>query len=208
MDSDQRVNAVIEAVRRWLQRVVVGMNLCPFAKRELVKDRIRFVVTDAPSEDRLLAALQSELQRLESDAAIETTLLIHPHVLQAFCDYNQFLDVADQLLVQMQLDGVYQIASFHPDYQFAGTAPDAAENYSNRSPYPLLHLLREDSLEHAIAGYPDVEQIPARNIALMNATGRKSLHAMLQSCVLDAMNPAAADATPVDAEYPHNNGAA
>lgn len=194
---------IIASVRSWVLGLVINLNLCPFAKRELVKDRVRFVVTDAASEDRLLAALQSELQRLESDDTIETTLLIHPHVLQDFCDYNQFLDVADQLLAQMQLDGVYQIASFHPDYQFAGTAPDAAENYSNRSPYPLLHLLREDSLEHAIAGYPDVEQIPQRNIERLNAIGRESLHGMLQSCVL-----AAPDTTPVDAEYPHDNGAA
>jgi hypothetical protein len=174
---------VIETVRLWVQRLVVDLNLCPFAKRELVKNRVRFMVSDARSEEQLLAALQAELERLERDAAIETTLLIHPHVLQHFYDYNQFLDVADQLLVQMQLDGVYQIASFHPQYQFAGTMPDDAENYSNRSPYPLLHLLREDSLERAIASYPDVEQIPERNIALMNRLGSDKLKALLDSCV-------------------------
>lgn len=174
---------VIEAVRLWVQRLVVDLNLCPFARRELVKNRVRFIVTDAQNEEQLLRALQVELEQLERDTAIETTLLIHPQVLQHFYDYNQFLDVADQLLVQMRLDGVYQIASFHPEYQFAGTAPDAAENYSNRSPYPLLHLLREDSLERAIASYPDVGQIPTRNIALMNSLGNDKLKALLDSCV-------------------------
>src|SRR3546814_12178711 len=107
------------------------------------------MVTDAQTEELLLAALRSELELLERDASIETTLLIHPRVLEHFYDYNQFLDSADQLLERMQLDGVYQIASFHPEYQFAGTAPDAAENYSNRAPYPLLHLLREASRSEA-----------------------------------------------------------
>lgn len=183
LETDERLNEiVIETVRLWVQRLVVDLNLCPFAKRELVKNRVRFVVSDAQGEEQLLVALQTELERLECDPSIETTLLIHPHVLQHFYDYNQFLDSADQLLEQMQRDGVYQIASFHPHYQFADTAPDDADNYSNRSPYPLLHLLREDSLERAIAGYPDVEQIPERNIALMNRLGTNTLKALLDSC--------------------------
>ena len=213
LETDRRLSEiVIETVRLWVQRLVVDLNLCPFAKRELVKNRVRFVVSDAQSEEQLLLALQTELERLERDASIETTLLIHPHVLQHFYDYNQFLDSADRLLVQMQLDGVCQIASFHPQYQFAGTAPDDAENYSNRSPHPLLHLLREDSLERAIAGYPDVEQIPIRNIALMNATGKQAMQILLESCLIDAKIPAGPDATPARTECPwaitdHNTGA-
>jgi hypothetical protein len=174
-------NEYIEATRLWVQRLVVDMNLCPFAKRELVKERVRFAITAATTEAQLLAALRAELERLQSDPSIETTLLIHPQVLQDFHDYNQFLDAADGLLVDMQLDGVYQIASFHPHYQFAGTAADDAENYTNRTPYPLLHLLREDSLERAIASYPDVDGIPERNIALMRRLGRDALQQLLAS---------------------------
>lgn len=169
---------IITAVRQWVESFVVAMNLCPFAKRELLKERVRFVSTPAASEEALLVALQEELLLMEADAAIETTLLIHAQVLQDFYDFNDFLDIADRLLVQMGLDGVYQIASFHPDYQFGGTQPDDAENYTNRSPYPVLHILREDSLEHAIAGYPDVDDIPERNIALMNELGRDKLQAL------------------------------
>ena len=170
-------------VRRWVEELVVGLNLCPFAKRELVNNRIRFVVTQSIGEEQLLAALQTELSLLNNDESIETTLLIHPDVLQDFFDYNQFLDKADQLLLQMGLEGVYQIASFHPDYQFAGTAVEDAENYTNRSPYPLLHILREASLERTIAAYPDVEQIPVRNIETMNKLGRDKLQALLQGCL-------------------------
>lgn len=174
-------NEYIAAIRLWVQRLVVDMNLCPFAKRELVKGRVRFAVTAATTEAQLLAALRAELERLRSDPSIETTLLIHPQVLQDFHDYNQFLDATDGLLVDMQLDGICQIASFHPHYQFAGTTADDAENYTNRTPYPLLHLLREDSLERAIASYPDVDGIPERNIALMQRLGRDALQQLLAS---------------------------
>ena len=173
---------IIAAARHWVETVVVGMNLCPFAKRELVKARVRFVTTDASNEEELLMALQAELVLMNTDSAIETTLLIHANVLQDFYDFNDFLDLADGLLVQMKLEGIYQIASFHPDYQFGGTAPEDAENYTNRSPYPVLHLLREESLERAIADYPDVDDIPERNIALMNELGKDKLKALLNAC--------------------------
>jgi hypothetical protein len=172
----------VRAVRRWVEGFIVELNLCPFAGREMVRNRIRFVVTESTTEEQLLAALATEFALLNDDAAVETTLLIHPDVLQDFFDYNQFLDSADQLLVQMGLEGVYQVASFHPDYQFSGTAADDAENYTNRSPYPLLHILREASLERSIAAYPDVEQIPVRNIELMRRLGREKLQALIQGC--------------------------
>ena len=155
----------------------MGLNLCPFAGQELLRERIRFVVSRARSDEDLLTTLQTELELLNSDAEIETILLIHPGVLQSFNDYNQFLDYADSLLQQLDLEGVYQIASFHPDYQFDGTAPDDAENYTNRSPFPMLHLLREQSLERALAEYPNPEQIPLRNIELMKNLGPKKLKA-------------------------------
>ncbi len=174
---------IVRCVQQWVETVVVDLNLCPFAKRELVKGRVRFAVCDAATEEALLSALQNELDLLENDSAIETTLLIHPQVLLDFSNYNQFLDYADQLLVAMKLDGIYQIASFHPDYQFQGAGPDDAENYSNRSPFPMLHLLREDSLEKVIAEYADVDDIPARNIALMKDMGRERLSSLLQACL-------------------------
>src|SRR6056297_2265530 len=174
---------IISATRKWVEDVVVGYNLCPFAKRELVRNRVRFVVSEAKTEDELLQALHSELQRLEDEPEIETTLLIHPGVLQDFGPYNEFLDAADGLLAYLDMEGVYQIASFHPDYQFAETEPDAAENYTNRSPFPMLHLLREASLEAAIDSYPDVDGIPEKNIELMNELGSDKMRSILHSCL-------------------------
>lgn len=173
---------ILASVRQWVESFVVDMKLCPFAERELVKNRVRFAVTEATTEEQLLMALQAELALLNKDPSVETTLLIHPKVLQDFADYNQFLDHADRLLAQMGLEGVCQIASFHPDYQFAGTGPDDAENYTNRSPYPVLHIIREESLEHAIADFPDVDQVPVHNIELMKRMGRDKLQALLQAC--------------------------
>ena len=169
-------------MRKWVATFVVDLNICPFAKKEMAKKRVRFAVTEAATEEQLLVALETELDLLNADPAIETTLLIHPGTMQDFSDYNQFLDLAEGLLVQMELENIYQIASFHPDYQFAGTAPGDAENYTNRSPYPVLHLLREDSLDRVLSDTQDADQIPLRNIALMNTMGEDKLHALLQAC--------------------------
>lgn len=158
------------------------MNLCPFAKRELTRNRVRFALTVAETEEALLMALQAELELLNSNTAIETTLLIHVNVLQDFDDYNQFLNYTDKLLRQTGLEGVYQIASFHPHYRFDGTGSDDAENYTNRSPYPMLHIIREESLAGVIAESANVDQIPARNIALMNKLGQARLRTLLQAC--------------------------
>ncbi|MBW7470683.1 DUF1415 domain-containing protein [Marinobacter sp. M216] len=177
---------VINATRKWVEDVVVGYNLCPFAKRELVRDRVRFAVSDAADEDALLQALHSELQRLNDEPEVETTVLIHPGVLQDFAAYNEFLDAADGLLAYLEMEGIYQIASFHPDYQFEGTEPDSAENYTNRSPYPMLHLLREASLEAAIDSYPDVNGIPDRNIELMEQLGADKMRKTLANCLKDS----------------------
>lgn len=182
-DEIENEEQVVLAVRKWVETLVVGMNLCPFAKRELVKNRVRFVATAATTQEQLLQVLRAELELLNTDSAIETTLLIHPDVLQNFYDFNDFLHDADSLLVEMEEEGIYQIASFHPDYRFGGTSPSDAENYTNRSPYPVLHLLREDSLERVIADYPNVDDIPQRNIELMNELGRDKLQALLKSCL-------------------------
>jgi hypothetical protein len=173
---------ILATVRAWVDTLVVGLNLCPFAKRELVAARVRFVATDASTQEQLLTALYAELALLNADDSIETSLLVHPEVLTDFLDYNDFLDLVDMLIEDMGLDGVIQIASFHPDYQFGGTQIDDAENYTNRAPYPLLHLLREASLERAIESHPDVAAIPERNIALMNSMGTDKLKSLLKDC--------------------------
>lgn len=181
-------NAVLAATRRWVSEVVIGLNLCPFARRELVNERIRFVATDANSEEALLMALQEELMHLDQHPEVETTLLVHPAVLADFMEYNDFLAAAEGLIEHLELDGIYQLASFHPDYQFGGTQPDDAENYTNRSPYPMLHLLREDSLERAIAGYPGTESIPEQNIDLMNRLGAGHMRDLLAFALRPASN--------------------
>jgi hypothetical protein len=183
VDDFLKDSEITGSVRRWVESFVVDMNLCPFAKRELINNRIRFALTAAQTEEELLTALQAEFELLDSDTSIETTLLIHAKVLQDFYDYNQFLDYADKLLLQMGLEGIYQIASFHPHYQFGNTDPDAAENYTNRSPYPMLHIIREESIARAIADSPNLDQVPARNIALMNQLGKDRLRALMQACI-------------------------
>ena len=181
--ADQlQVDNIAGSVRNWVDSFVVDMNLCPFAKRELTNKRVRFSVTEASNEVQLLTALQAELELLNNDSSVETTLLIHPNLLRDFCHYNQFLDQADSLLLQINLEGVYQIASFHPHYQFDGSSADDAQNYTNRSPYPLLHLLRETSIERAIAAVTDIEQVPVRNTALMNKMGQSRLHQLWLAC--------------------------
>ena len=185
MDDFLKDSEITGSVQRWVESFVVELNLCPFAKRELIQNRIRFALTAAQTEEELLTALQAEFELLDSDTSIETTLLIHAKVLQDFYDYNQFLDYADKLLLQMGLEGVYQIASFHPHYQFGNTGPDAAENYTNRSPYPMLHIIREESITRAIADSPHLDQVSARNIKLMNQLGKDRLRALMQACITD-----------------------
>lgn len=165
------------AIRAWIERVIIGFNLCPFAKPVYDRERIRYVVSGAQTPDALLDDLERELRTLVATApdTVETTLLIHPQVLTAFLDYNDFLDVADEAVERLELAGVVQIASFHPDYQFAGTRADDVTNYTNRSPYPVLHLLREASVEKAIAAFPDAGEIPERNIETMRRLGLRRL---------------------------------
>lgn len=169
----------------WVQRVVIALNLCPFAGREVDAGRVRYCVTSADSKLLLLQALEAEIHHLRSCRDIATSLLIHPQVLQDFDDYNQFLDLAEGLLDSCGAIGELQIASFHPDYRFAGTAADDAENYSNRSPYPMLHLLREADVENAIAHHPEPDAISGRNIAQLKRLGSEHLVRLLASCRTD-----------------------
>jgi len=170
-------------VQQWLETIIIDLNLCPFAKRELLKNRIKFTVTQAHDNTELLNSLLNELVFLEQHLDTETTLLIHPNVLTDFYDYNDFLDKADQLLLDHGYDGTFQIASFHPNYQFANTGADDNENYTNRSPYPLLHILREQSLDDAIGSYGDTSTIPQRNIDLMNELGIEKIQALFKACL-------------------------
>ena len=161
----------IELVSRWVEQAVLGLGLCPFAGDPWHTGRVRLTVTKAESEKQLLHDLRIELATLdETDPELlETTLLIIPNLLRHFEDYNQFLALADKLCETHGWAGRFQIASFHPDYQFKGTKPDAPENLTNRSPYPLLHVLRESSVRQALKEFPNSDQIPSTNIATLRA---------------------------------------
>lgn len=167
----------IAATELWLEEIVVGLNLCPFAKHAL--GSIEFCLSEARDEQHLLVDLEQACFKLKDDSSVETLLLIHPDVLQGFDAYNQFLAYVDSLLKAMQLEGEIQVASFHPDYQFADTDFDSAENFTNRSPFPMLHLLREASVERAIHSYTDIDTIPQRNIERMQELGSAYLKSRL-----------------------------
>lgn len=176
MDGDLQpidTEKVIAATRSWLERAVIGLNLCPFAKSAHVNQRIRYVVSGATTKPELLADLTTELRALQSEdpAICETTLLIHPSVLTEFVEYSQFLRAADKSLVRQGLADEFQLASFHPDYQFGEAGPDDIENYTNRSPYPMLHLLRETSITRAVAAFPDAAMIYDKNIETLHRLG-------------------------------------
>jgi uncharacterized protein len=164
----------IAHTRHWLEACVIGLNLCPFAKAPYTKNKIRFVVSAAIDEESLLQTIDEELTLLENTPMddIETTLIIHPEVLRDFFDYNEFLSSAEALLTERDLDGEIQIASFHPDYQFSGTRKDDPTNNTNRSPYPMLHLLREDSIDRALESDQDADQIIERNTQTMRELGQ------------------------------------
>ena len=169
----ENADAVIAATRQWLERAVIGLNLCPFAKAVHVKQQIRYVVSTAQTPDALLDELEKELAFLDAadPALTDTTLLIVPQQFHEFLDFFFFLNEADALLKRMQLEGVLQIASFHPRFEFAGNDPDDIANCTNRSPYPTLHLLREASLDRAVAAFPDAADIYERNIETLEKLG-------------------------------------
>ena len=164
---------IVAATRLWLERSVIGLNLCPFAESAYRADRVRFRVSEQRSASALLDDLRSELLELQAADPLrcETSLLIHPWVLTDFIEYNDFLDVCEAAIVELGLEGELQVASFHPRYRFAGTQSEDIENYTNRSPYPMLHLLREASIERAVAAVPDPGEIYRRNIRTLRELG-------------------------------------
>lgn len=194
--NEIRTTQVQEAVRRdmvaWLERVVIGLNLCPFAKSVHVKGQIHWVVSTAHDTSGLRNTLREELLALAASDPVQrdTTLLMAPCCLEDFLDFNDFLDEADALLDELDLHGVLQIASFHPRYQFAGTAPDDITNHSNRAPYPTLHLLREDSIDRAVEAYPEAEVIFERNMQVLQQLGAAGWEAL---GIVRSVTPGATD---------------
>lgn len=172
--------AVISAMREWIEKAVIGLNLCPFAKAVYVKNQVRYVVSHAPHLDGLLEDLDRELDFLAAadPEAVDTTLLIHPTLLPDFLDFNDFMQLAEAALEEHGLDGVIQIASFHPAFQFEGTEPDDLGNYTNRAPFPTLHLLREASIDRAVAAFPEAETLYALNIETLRTLGHAGWQAL------------------------------
>ena len=178
----------IAETRAWVDRIVIGLNLCPFAKAVQTRRQVRYVASLAADPDTLLATLCDELTALaEADPEeIDTTLLVHPGVLLDFADFNDFLAAADAAVQALGYDGVLQVASFHPQYRFAGTADDDITNATNRSPHPTLHLLREDSISRAVAAFPQPEAIYENNMHTLETLGAAGFAALRAQCKRDA----------------------
>jgi uncharacterized protein len=174
-DTEASAQVAIADTQRWLERAVIGLNLCPFAKAVHVKGLIHYAVSDAATAAELLADLKNELNSLVAGVSIayDATLLIAPYCLQDFLDFNDLLGKADKLIARMKLEGIIQLANFHPQYQFAGTEPDDITNFTNRAPYPTLHLLRETSIDQAVEAFPEAEAIFEVNMETMERLGLK-----------------------------------
>ena len=178
MNSDD----IIAQTKSWVETVVVGCHFCPFAKRELERDTVRYVVIDEVKIEHCLERLYDECVYLDSNDGIETTLIIFSKTFVTFENFLTAVDMSEQLLTQYEYEGIYQLASFHPNYCFAGSDDNDAANYTNRSPFPMLHLLRENSLEKALENYPDPEQIPNRNVEKARTLGLDIMKAKLDKC--------------------------
>ena len=172
----------VTQTRAWVEHAVIGLNLCPFAKAPQVKGLVRYVQSEATDPAALLTDLMDELQRLAKapPERLETTLLVHPKVFTDFADFNEFLGVAEDTVADLGLEGVIQVASFHPDYRFEGTTADDITNATNRSPHPTLHLIREDSIDRAVAAFPEAETIYEANMATMERLGHKGWEALAE----------------------------
>ncbi len=172
----------IQVTKTWLNNFVIKHNICPFAKAEYDQNRIHYCVLDSEDETECLTSLIMECLRLDSDSEITTTLLIMPKGFEDFERYLDFLSIAEMLLVEHDYEGIYQIASFHPDYCFQDADPEDSANFTNRSPYPMLHLLRESSIESALKSMTNPESIPERNIEFTRQLGKIALQKILTDC--------------------------
>jgi uncharacterized protein len=176
------VNNYITQTQNWIKSVVIGCNFCPFAAKALLKESIRYVILDSENIEKIMASLTSELQFLDENDSIETTFIIFPNHFQDFEQYLDLVELAEDLNAEEEYEGIYQVASFHPDYCFAGADADDAANYTNRSVYPMLHLLREESITKALEHYQDPEGIPERNIAFSQEKGLKYMQMLRAAC--------------------------
>lgn len=174
---------VIEQTRNWIRNVVIACNFCPFAAREVKRNSVHYEICEASDLKIVLAKFLQECARLDDDAGIETTLIIFPSSFQQFNKYLDLVELAEKLLKKEGYEGVYQVASFHPDYQFSGSPMHDAANFTNRSIYPMLHLLREESVEKALEKYPDPEGIPERNIEFARSKGEAYMKMLRDSCL-------------------------
>lgn len=172
----------IQSTKNWISNVIVGHNFCPFAKREVLRDSIHYQVAESNDLMVALQGLFAECQRLDQEPKIETTFIIYPNAFKTFKRYLKFLDLAEALLIDQEYEGIYQLASFHPEYCFADADLDDPANYTNRSPYPMLHILREASLEEALENYDEPESIPERNIKAARKMGLNQLKKLLKDC--------------------------
>lgn len=169
----------IQRTIEWIQAIVIPLNLCPFAKREMDNNRVRIEMSLATTFEEGIQSLIQEIEHLNATPSTGTTLLLLPYFLDDFLTYLDFVDLANEIMVQIGQQNVYQLATFHPKYQFHGTHVDDVTNYTNRSPYPMLHLLREDMLDSAIAYYGNTESIPANNIRCLQRLGFEGLSKIL-----------------------------
>ena len=176
------IGKILDQTRCWLKTVVIDLNFCPFAKREFERGSIRYAVVDHSSIEDCLQNLVDEALLLDNDEAIETSLLIFAESFSEFDDFLEFLELANALMIEQGYEGIYQLASFHPYYRFEGEPPDDPANFTNRSPYPMLHLIRESSIENALQYYPAPESIPERNIELARSKGLARMQSLLDEC--------------------------
>lgn len=172
-------NEVIQVTQHWVDKMVVGLNLCPFAKRSIDQNQLRYVVYPGAEMESITQLLVEELEGLVNDKSIETTLLIHPNFATEFDTYLDYLAGVDELIEALGYSGVFQVAGFHPDYQFESVAEIDPANHTNRSPYPMMHLLREASVAWAVETHPDINSVPERNVELLREMGVKGIKQLL-----------------------------
>lgn len=182
MNDGYTSQQITQQTAQWLEKVVIGFNFCPFAKREVLRNSIRYVVSENAGVEACLEELLEEFKHLDNNKSVETTLIIYPNLFGNFDEYLDFVDLCQALLEEYDYEGVYQVASFHPDYCFAQTKMDDASNFTNRSPYPMVHLLREESLERVLEHYENPENIPDTNIKTARMQGFEKMKAILLEC--------------------------
>lgn len=180
---EQQQELVVNHTRTWIREVVIGLSFCPFAAQPFQTEKIRYKVLVQASPQTVLETVIREAYHLDQHTDIETTLILLPEAFSDFMEYLDLLDISEQLLVDQGYEGIYQVASFHPEYQFADTTLDDPANYTNRSPYPMLHLIREDTITRVLENYPDPENIPERNRSVARSKGLVAMMALREACM-------------------------